>query len=318
MADIDITENDARVKYVASGGQTVFPYDFPIFDSAQIRVTRNRSAVETTLTLGADYSVSDVGDESGGDVTLAVGAVAADTYLIERVSPIERLTDFQVGGAFKAAEVNRDLDYITMILQERARDAGRTLSLPLTADDGISTVLPFPDAAKFLRWRADLLGLENADVGALGAIGIPVSIAQGGTSGTTKAAAQAALDIAATTGFVMSGKIVMKMGADIVSAATTNLNAATGNVIEVTGNNNIQSFGAPQDGAVFWVYFSGTPIIEHNAAVSQPIMLTSGANTQQVAGTTKIFAKRDGVWWEVAGGSGGGSSGLFEYLYFGQ
>ena len=315
MADIDITDNDARVSYVATAGQTVFPYDFPIFASTQIRVTRNRAGVETTLTLGSDYAVSDVGDEAGGDVTLVVGATLADVYLIERVSPIERLTDFQVGGAFKAAEVNRDLDYITMILQERARDQGRTLTLPLTADDDISTVLPLPDAAKFLRWRADLLGLENADMGALGAIGIPVSIAQGGTSGTTKAAAQAALDIAATTGFVMSGKFVPKMGADIVSAATTDLNTATGNVIEITASNTISSFGAPQDGALFVLYFSGAPTILHNAAVSQPIMLISGGDTVQVAGTTKIFTKRDGKWWEVTGG-GGGADPLFRWSAF--
>lgn len=319
MADIDILVNDARVRYTATAGQTIFPYDFPVFDGDQIVVTRNRANVETVLVEVTDYAVTQVGDEDGGDVVLVVPALLDDVYLVERVTPIERVGDFQPTGEIPHDVLNKELDSIIMMLQELYRDQGRTLAFPTTAPDNISAFLPLPQAAYFLRWNATGTALENAQITGSGTIGIPVSIAEGGHGAITAAAGLANLGGLALAGGDMTGRLELAQGADLASGTTVNLGAATGNVVEVTGSSAIQSFGDAQNGTTVRVYFSGTPIIEHDALISNPIMLAGNANQQQVAGTLKPFTKFDGKWYEGAGGgSSGGGASLFEYFYNGN
>lgn len=317
MADIDITQNDARVQYVASPGQTIFPYDFPVFEGDQIRVTETVGGVDATMTEGADYAVTEVGDEDGGNIILVVPATGGEVYTVERLTPIERIGDFQPSGEIPSDVLNEELDRIFMILQEIFRDQGRTLTLPVGAADSISTLMPLPQAGYFLRWNSLGTALENAQIFLSGTIGIPVVIPEGGTGATTKAGAQANLDILPTTGGEMTGLLEMAQGADIASGTTVNLGAATGNVVEVTGSAAIKSFGAANDGTTVWVYFSGTPTLEHNAGIANPIMMAGAANQAQVAGTIKPFTKFDGKWYEGSGAGGGAGDPLFRYLYFG-
>ncbi len=67
MAEFPIDSNDRRAQYAASGGQTVFPYDFPIFAESEITVYRTRAGATSTLALATDYAVSGVGAEAGGN-----------------------------------------------------------------------------------------------------------------------------------------------------------------------------------------------------------------------------------------------------------
>ena len=66
---------DARqVQYVATAGQTVFIYDFLIYEDDEIKVQSGTD----TLVLTTDYTVQDAGEAGGGTITLVVGA-ALDT-----------------------------------------------------------------------------------------------------------------------------------------------------------------------------------------------------------------------------------------------
>lgn len=165
MAEILIPETDARVQYVASSGQTVFAYNFPIFDEGHLTVIQTDSlGVSTTLTIATHYTVSGVGASGGGNVTLITGAVSGDIVTIQREVPAERNTDFNVGGDYRAESINRELDLITMVQQQQGRDLTRTMALQ---PEDVSTSAPLPlkadRANKFLVFDAD--GNPSASAG---------------------------------------------------------------------------------------------------------------------------------------------------------
>ncbi len=159
MAEITIAANDGRIQYTAAGGETSFDYDFPIFDADHLVVERTETdgTTVTTLTRTTNYTVSGVGEAAGGTVTLVspASATATEVYTLYRDVPEERTTDFTDAGDFLAADINRELDLITMQMQQLRRDIGRSVVLPQA--DTISTAeLPIAAsrASKFLAFDA--------------------------------------------------------------------------------------------------------------------------------------------------------------------
>jgi len=70
---------------------------------------------------------------------------------------------------------------------------------------------------------------------------------------------------AVTMGAVtLSNKLNEVKGGDIASATTTDIGAATGNLIDVTGNVTITGLGTVQAGTERIVRFTGTPTLTHN------------------------------------------------------
>lgn len=145
MAEIVINDDTPRDQYVATAGQTIFPYTFPIFDQGDVVVLQTSGGVTTTLTITTEYTVSGVGAEAGGDITLVTGATVGDILTIYRDVPIARTTDFVTGGDYRAETINRELDLQTMMMQQNELNASRsihlkpedtttTMDLPLTAD----------------------------------------------------------------------------------------------------------------------------------------------------------------------------------------
>jgi hypothetical protein len=75
--------------------------------------------------------------------------------------------------------------------------------------------------------------------------------------------------------------------ATVASAGTTNLGAATSNLIDISGSTTITSFGSTAtDGQVFQVRFTGAPLLTYNAT---SLILPGAANIQAAAGDTAIF-----------------------------
>jgi hypothetical protein len=89
-----VSSSASRNQYTATAGQTVFAYTFEIVTDDDIVVLKNG----VTLTKTADYTVSGVGIDSGGNVTLVVGATAGDILTLYRDMPYERLTDYTNAG----------------------------------------------------------------------------------------------------------------------------------------------------------------------------------------------------------------------------
>lgn len=114
-------------QYVALAAQTEFDYTFPIFEDGDLVVYVN----DTEQTYTTDYTVSGAGDDNGGTVTFVSGLTAGDIVTIYRDIPIERLTDISQNGPRRSADMNDELDRMTMLLQQLERNIGRCVRLSL-------------------------------------------------------------------------------------------------------------------------------------------------------------------------------------------
>ncbi len=138
-----VTANDRREQYEATAGQTVFPYPFPIQHESEITVIQTLASdgTSTTLTIATDYTVSGVGDASGGDITLVSGAALDDIITVVGATPTTRTTDFNQAGDFFTSELNEQLDRITHILQENETETKRAF---LLKDEDTATSVELP------------------------------------------------------------------------------------------------------------------------------------------------------------------------------
>jgi hypothetical protein len=133
-----VSNTTSRNQYTATSGQTVFPYTFEIFDKNDVAVLKNG----TLLSEGTDYTVSGVGNDSGGNITLTVGATASDIITIYRDMPLNRETDYQNSGDFLAQEVNDDFDRLWLAAQQVATNNLQAIRKPDSDLDSIVTELP--------------------------------------------------------------------------------------------------------------------------------------------------------------------------------
>ena len=140
-----VANNTTRNQYTATSGQTVFPYTFEIFDKGDLVVLKNG----VQLTEGANYTVTGVGFQNGGNITLLTGATAGDIITAYRDMAYERTTDYQTSGDFLAAEVNADFDRLWLAVQQNEEADSRAIRKPIT--DAASVNMELPAAAQ----RAD-------------------------------------------------------------------------------------------------------------------------------------------------------------------
>ena len=134
-----VTNTTARNQYIVTGStETEFAYTFEVYNKNDLVVLKN----STTLSEGSNYTVSGVGSDSGGNITLAVGATAGDVITIYRDMALERTTDYQNSGDFLASEVNTDFDRLWLAIQQNATSDSRSVKKPVTDLSSINMELP--------------------------------------------------------------------------------------------------------------------------------------------------------------------------------
>ena len=133
-----VADNTSRNQYSATSGQTVFAYTFEIVDKDDVVVLKNG----TTLSEGTDYTVSNVGNDSGGNVTLTVGATTGDVLTLYRDMPYARTQNYTNSGDFLASEVNSDFDNLWLAGEQTNRSFSQSIRKPITDSDSISMELP--------------------------------------------------------------------------------------------------------------------------------------------------------------------------------
>jgi len=102
------------------------------------------------------------------------------------------------------------------------------------------------------------------------------------------------LGAATGTSIVLSSFFNEAKGADIASATTTDIGAATGNYLVVTGTTTITGLGTVQAGTRRIVQFSGALTLTHNAT---SLILPGSANITTVAGDTAEFVSLGSGNW---------------------
>src|SRR5882724_5591239 len=152
---------------------------------------------------------------------------------------------------------------------------GSAASLSVSGQTGLLTVtgLASTNRAKTVRDAADTI-LE------LGGSYTPTG------TWTSLTMVTPALGAATGTSLVLSSFLNEAKGADIASATTTDIGAATGNYVVVTGTVTITGLGTVQAGTRRIVKFSGALTLTHNAT---SLILPGSANITTVAGDTAMF-----------------------------
>ena len=133
-----VADNTSRNQYTATSGQTVFAYTFEIVDKGDIVVLQNG----TTLSEGTNYTVSGVGAQNGGNITLTVGATTGDVMTIYRDMAYSRTQNYADSGDFLASEVNSDFDNLWLAGEQTNRAFSQSIRKPITDSDSISMELP--------------------------------------------------------------------------------------------------------------------------------------------------------------------------------
>jgi hypothetical protein len=89
-------------------------------------------------------------------------------------------------------------------------------------------------------------------------------------------------------------KYLATKGADIASAATVDLSAATGNYVHVTGTTTITALGTVSAGMRFMLVFDGALTLTHNAT---SLILPGAANiTTAVGDRAEVVSLGSGNW----------------------
>jgi hypothetical protein len=154
-----VTAATTRNDYVATSGQTVFPYTFTALADGDIKVLKNG----TVLTLGAgnDYTLSGIGSY-GGNVTLNSGAATGDKIAIYLDMDLARTTNYQNSGDFLALDVNGDFDALWLALQQGTTDIERTVRRPQVDPSTINMELPVADSRAHRLLAFDSTGAVEA------------------------------------------------------------------------------------------------------------------------------------------------------------
>lgn len=102
------------------------------------------------------------------------------------------------------------------------------------------------------------------------------------------------LGAATGTSLVLSSKIDEAKGADIASASTTNIGAATGNYINITGTTTITAFDTAQAGTRRILNFNSALTLTYNAV---SLILPTSANITTAGGDTATFVSLGSGNW---------------------
>lgn len=161
-----VPSDASRVGYSTNGSTTVFSVPFVFFDDTDLQVilVNNTTAVETTLVLTTDYTVTGGAGSTGSLTTLSAYA-SGSTLVIQREVPYTQEIDYEPNDGFPADVNEEGLDRATMQIQQVRRRARQTPKLPATYDPESGDIsLPMPSAGQVLVGNDDEDGWINVDV----------------------------------------------------------------------------------------------------------------------------------------------------------
>ena len=158
-----VSSTTTKQSYSGDGSRTVFPYQFKIFADADLRVIlRAADGTEDPQDLTTQYTVSNAGTDSGGDVTFVTAPASGVTVIIKRNLTLTQGTDYVANDPFPAESHEEALDRLTFITQgiqeelDRAIKASETNTISSTE----FTISASDRANKLFKWRW-FHGIEN-------------------------------------------------------------------------------------------------------------------------------------------------------------
>lgn len=124
-----------KVIYTGNGSTATYAYTFKILDEEDLIVTRVviATGVETDQVLTTDYTVTGVGNPSGGNVILVAGNLPSTQKLVvRRVVDMIQEVDYVENDPFPAETHEEALDRLTMMCQQLQEQVDRSVQVGLT------------------------------------------------------------------------------------------------------------------------------------------------------------------------------------------
>jgi len=270
------TRND----YTAGASQTVYAYTFEIKAASDITVIVGG----VTKSLNTDYTVSGVGTNSGGNVTLSAAPASGTTVSLVMEMDLARDTDYQANGAFLADDVNNDFDSLWLATNQQETELGRSLRLNQTEPTSDMT-LPLKDARK-----GSVLAFHETT-------GLPVA---GPTIANVDSVAGITGDIATVADNDANITTVAGISGNVTSVANISANVTT-----VAGNTtNINAVAA--DASDIGTVASNISNVNTTAGISSDVTTVAGNNVNitTVAGDSSEITTVAGVASDVSTVSG--------------
>ena len=157
-----ISTTESRISYNGNGVTTIFSFPYKFLANGDLVVVEVSAAgVETVKTLTTHYTLTGVGNDAGGTVTMLVAPASGVTLVIYRETAITQEVDYISGDAFPAETHEGALDRLTVILQEMNSKVSRAIKVPVGDPSTYSTT--FPAAAD----RKDLFPVFDLTTGEL-------------------------------------------------------------------------------------------------------------------------------------------------------
>lgn len=138
-------------QYIATAGQTVFPYTFPITQDSDLVAIVGIN----TLPTDSGYTLTGQGNATGGTVVFTTGLAAGTIVTFFRDVAIERVTQISQNSGFSSTAFNAEYNNIYLILQQLEEAINFCLQVPNTNSPAPTTVLtPASYANKYLTFDA--------------------------------------------------------------------------------------------------------------------------------------------------------------------
>ena len=124
-------------QYIATAGQTSFPYTFPITQDSDLVAIVGI----TTLPTDSGYTLTGQGNSTGGNVIFTTGLAAGTIVTFFRDIAIERITQFSQNSGFSSTAFNAEFNNIYLILQQLEESINFCLQIPNTNSPAPVTTL---------------------------------------------------------------------------------------------------------------------------------------------------------------------------------
>jgi len=243
-----------RIQAVGDGILSTFVFPFAIFKETDLEVY-----LDDVRQLSG-YNVVGAGQSEGGSVIFDVPPPANTVVTLRRYLTIQRMSDFAEGGAFHAAVINQELDYLVALSQQNADEIVRSVTLDPT-DGDVGLVLP-------LKGQRSNACLAFNDQGAPIAGPNVDQIAQAQANG--EVATQAAIDAQVSASSAEADRVSTEVARDLTLSARDQAVAAaqhTFSVFKYTANGGETTLSGPDDHAKPLIYTPGVVLVDMNGAL---------------------------------------------------
>ena len=187
-----VNEVTAANRYTANGTGNSFAYSFKVYSKHDLEVLVD----STVKTVDVHYIVSGVGASGGGNVVFLSPPAANTIVTILRKQPKAQSGSY-TSSAFSPSTLEKDLDRLSMQIQELTERVNRSLLWPKSSIlSGLT--MDTPIEGRFARYKVGG-GIEWVTPTNAGALTSPVAIGDGGTGATTAASARANLGVPGIT-----------------------------------------------------------------------------------------------------------------------